>query len=171
MRTAQQGGFEWNRRRVGGGAGSSFHGLVEFFGRGFGRGGFLLRFLFDAIGAAAAGGDVAIGDQLLTFVKSDAAAHPIDVIAHAVRDESGARQGEPDDASVIVIEAGIVRGDDGIMLGDPFEFSSVFNAAGHDRVGIHRARGLHLRNDLIEFGLAIGNQRRAGESEGLLVAK
>jgi hypothetical protein len=93
--------------------------LIEFLRWRLIRGGFLLRLFFDAITATAAGCDPAIGEEFLAFVQSDAAAHPVNVVADTIGDEGSACEREPDYASVIVVEARIVRGDDGIVLGDP----------------------------------------------------
>jgi hypothetical protein len=64
---------------------------------------------------------------------------PVDLIPDSKGEISSACQHEANDARVIVIETGIVRGDHGIVLRGPLQFANVPHSTGDDRVAIHGA--------------------------------
>jgi hypothetical protein len=98
-----------------------------------------LRQFFHTVGATGTGGDATVSDDLFAFVQGNPVMGPVDAVSNAVRQISCSGQCEPNDSRVIVIEAGIVRRNDGIVFGHPLQFLHILHTARHNRVRVDRA--------------------------------
>lgn len=113
--------------------------MVEHGSRRFRPGRGLLRNFFHAIRATSASDHAAVGNDGLALFQCDAVAGPENLIADAIGEIDAACQREANHAGMCIVETGIVRAHNRIVIGSPFEFARSSHSTWNDRVRIDKA--------------------------------